>query len=196
MLQLETKCENCNEKMTRGRLNDHLDICIGKKSTCEKCLKFDRLKKHKCEYYFCKECESFYINEENHKITCDKLDVKCEFCSKMYKLENKNEHLLVECKFYPVNCQFCKEYIIRHKMISHYINCSKFKVTCKTCNSKYLSKEGHQCRKTEIINDNDNDNDSDNDNDPYNYDYANLGMTNEAMWGEGTGDIVMGSWSI
>ena len=84
-------CTNsdCNEKISRKSITNHLKICEYKKILCK----------------FCKN-EIIIKNEKNHEAFCPKILIKCKKCHIKIKRDDVDNHIKNICKMSETNCPY------------------------------------------------------------------------------------------
>ena len=144
MGHLLIKCDNCQ-----------------KFGYMQKKIKLSQIKEHllECEYssYQCLKCNQKFLNSKRdcikHAFTCGYSDVTCNYCQKMIKAYQKEDHEK-KCAEEKIECNKCYINIKRKNMEIHKNkDCSFREIICKDCHEKYIFNEGHEKEKC-LINQN------------------------------------------
>ena len=89
----KTQCPNegCSVKISRESLNDHLSLCIYRKTKCEYCGK-----------------EMIFNQMKEHLNLCPKIYIQCPKCNSQIKRNNVENHLAYECEETDTKCSYEK----------------------------------------------------------------------------------------
>ncbi|KAK6973152.1 TNF receptor-associated factor 6 [Biomphalaria glabrata] len=132
ILNFNIKCPNkkdgCDEIVTLGKLQNHLDICQHSLVPCpnrcasilHRCDLQEHMTQH-CEFriIFCEKCsDSIKANAvESHRLVCPNVLQTCTYCGQSKPRAQMKSHVEIDCQHVQIRCMFnslgCRDQMLR-----------------------------------------------------------------------------------
>ena len=148
--QIYIECKKCSKKILRANIEDHLDICLGKKMNCCLCNFEGREKAHKCTFIDCHKCDSPIHNDldsiKNHEEVCPMSSVECLDCGIELLRRELKYHQSNYCPEKVMICKHCFSQYKKKDELEHFKKCSQLEYECSLCKKTY-NRNGtpHKC---------------------------------------------------
>ena len=131
--ELKLKCEFCEDIITYGSINTHIQNCEFWLYKCSGC-----------------KLQSTAENMKKHILECVNIEWKCKFAEVGCEFSGNKEAVSLHedsCGYIPMNCSDCKKLVLTFQMSKHKLKCSEICVECKDCCFKLKRKmlRRHKC---------------------------------------------------
>jgi len=133
-LEKYNDCPNCrDDPFKKGKLSKFIKLQLEE-------LEF------KCPFN-CGELFGYY-DTEKHRVSCKNIEdeFKCNLCEKnLVKDENLEENHKLECEILKIKCDFCLQELNKYDYKQHLESCENYSFNCNECKINYnrINKESH-----------------------------------------------------